>query len=160
MKQWALALLLWCAAAGGAQEGLTLFQPGSYQVILQQHPGRPFILVFWSLECSHCQGELRMLGELLAARPQLELVVVSTDAPSDETELRQVLASRGLDRADGWVFAEADSARLRYEIDRSWYGELPRSYLFDAQHNRRVHSGVLKRGDVERWLETIEKGEN
>lgn len=160
IKQGFFALLLLHSTMGSAlaQGALAMFQPGSYQAILQQQQGQPFVLVLWSLECSHCMGELQMLGELLAERPQLRLVVVSTDTPADSGELSQVLAQHGLGAASSWVFAADDAARLRFEIDRTWYGELPRSYLFNAQHQRAAHSGVLKRDELERWAETNNGG--
>lgn len=142
-----------------AGEGPAIFQPGSYQQILAARQGQPFIMVFWSLECSHCMGELKLLGELLDERPQLPLVLVSTDSPRETDELQRVAAHHDLGTVEQWVFAEADSPRLRFAVDRQWYGELPRSYLFDAGHQRRSHSGALKREALEAWITNNLKGD-
>ena len=93
-----------------------------------------------------------MLGRLVEKYPEFNLVLISTDSPGDRKELLSVINGKGAARADAWVFSQANSSRLRFEVDRVWYGELPRSYFFDDQHNRRAVSGVLDREEVERWL--------
>lgn len=147
-----LALALCLTTGSHAQGEMSLFKSGSYQDILQSYQGMPFILVFWSLDCSHCRGEFVMLGETLSRTPALRLVLVATDSPQQSGELMKVIQESGLTSAESWVFAQAESERLRYEVDRHWYGELPRTYLFDAQHSRRVVSGALKRPLLDEWL--------
>ena len=46
-------------------------------------------------------------------------------------------------------------AKLRYGIDPSWFGELPRSYFYDAAHNRLPHSGALNEDHIEAWLAAV-----
>lgn len=149
----AVSLVLCMVGSSFAQEEITVFQPGSYRAVLEANQGRAFILVFWSLDCTHCMEELTMLGEVMARDSGLRLVLVSTDSPRDRAELQQVIQQRGVRPDSSWVFAEANSQRLRYEVDRHWFGELPRSYLFDTQHARRAVSGSLKRELVEGWLD-------
>ena len=88
--------------------------------------------------------------------PEFNLVLVSTDSPGDRKELLSVIGGKGVASADVWVFSEANSSRLRYEVDRIWYGELPRSYFFDDQQNRRAVSGILDQDTVELWLRKIQ----
>jgi len=38
-------------------------------------------------------------------------------------------------------FAESDEERLRYSIDKNWYGELPRTYYYDTSHQVKTLSG-------------------
>ncbi len=131
---------------------MSIFQSGSYANILARHQGSPLLLVFWSLECTHCRDELRMLGELLVQQPDLSVVLIATDSPQQRDALASVISDNGLQAAELWVFSEADSPRLRYEVDSHWYGELPRSYLFDAEHRRQALSGALKRATLDEWL--------
>ena len=42
--------------------------------------------------------------------------------------------------------------KLRYVIDQDWYGELPRSYYYDADHQRSSHSGTLSQQQLSAWL--------
>lgn len=97
-----------------------------------------------------------MLGKLIESHPALKLVLVSTDSPDDRKELLSVINGKGVANAEAWVFSRASSSRLRYEVDRIWYGELPRSYFFDGQQNRQAVSGVLDQEAVELWLREIQ----
>jgi hypothetical protein len=38
-------------------------------------------------------------------------------------------------------------------IDPKWRGELPRTYLYDAQHRRVAISGVIDEEKLREWLE-------
>jgi len=44
--------------------------------------------------------------------------------------------------------------KLRFYIDPGWYGELPRSYFYDAAQQRSGHSGALTRAQLQDWLGT------
>ena len=50
------------------------------------------------------------------------------------------------------VFAEDVPERLRLEIDSRWYGEVPRTYLYDQKHQREVKSGLVNKKVFEDWL--------
>lgn len=152
MKRLLLALLLALGAAGAGAAELHPFTAESLPAIKARFAGRPFILTLWSLTCHHCAKELQLLGRLARADGGLPLVVVSTDTPADAPALRDALKRHGLDRVDTWVFADAVPERLRYVIDPAWHGELPRSYLFDAAHQREAHSGLLDEARLRAWL--------
>jgi len=109
------------------------------------------MLVLWSLDCPPCYKELAMLAEQTNKNPQLNLVLVSTDTTDDIKEIQQKLSQFGFSHANAWVFENDIAQQLRYEIDPNWYGELPRSYLFDAQHNRQAISGILKPAVLQHW---------
>lgn len=128
------------------------FVSGSYQALLDARRGSPFLLIFWSLDCPPCHHELAMLGELKREFPELPLVLVATDAPQMARQVTELLAQKGLAAVESWLYADEFGERLRFEVDRSWYGELPRSYLFDATHQRRAISGVLGEAEVRGWL--------
>lgn len=150
MKALVLALLL-AAMPASAQE-IQAFVRGSQQAIVTAHQGKPYILALWSLECTHCVDDMVMLGGLLKKHPKLGIVLVSTDAPEQKQVIARMLKRYRLERAESWVFADSYSERLRYEIDPQWYGELPRTYFFDAQGHADAVSGRLERVQVERWL--------
>ncbi len=152
MRRACLAVLLALAAATSSAGELRPFTTDSLAAIRQQFAGRPFILTLWSLTCHHCAKELQTLGKLASSERNLPLVIVSTDTSDDARELRAALKRHGLDRLDTWVFADAVPERLRYAIDPSWRGELPRSYLFDVAHRREAHSGLLNEAQLKGWL--------
>lgn len=147
-----LALWLVLGASAASAGELHSFTSDSLPAIRQQHAGRPFILTLWSLTCHHCVKELQTLGRLARSERNLPLVIVSTDTPAEAPEIRAALKRFGLERFDTWVFADAVPERLRYSIDPSWRGELPRSYLFDSAHRREAHSGMLSEAQLRNWL--------
>ena len=146
-----VAILLCSSFAVNAAQEVNVFKTGSYAQLLQQRQNHAFMLVFWSLDCPPCYKELAMLAEETKKQPQLDLVVVSTDNSDDVKEIQQKLTQFGLTHINAWVFKNGRAQQLRYEIDPNWYGELPRSYLFDAQHNRQAISGILRPVVLQRW---------
>jgi thiol-disulfide isomerase/thioredoxin len=146
----ALAVLLNIATAQA--EPLRPFVSGSAQEIRRAHAGERYILALWSLTCTHCAAELALLGKLRKKNPGLILVLVSTDTPEASEALQAVLRQHGLERTEAWVFADAFTERLRYELDPRWHGELPRNYLHGRDGSVRAVSGRLGAGELERWL--------
>lgn len=136
-----------------AAQELKPFERGSHRQIVSARAGKPFVVAFWSVNCTYCGAELAMFGKLLKKYPRLDLVLVSTDTPADDMEIAAVLERHALDRAEAWVFADSHVDRLRFEVDPEWYGELPRTYFHAAKEGVRAASGKIEQADVERWLE-------
>ena len=67
------------------------------------------------------------------------------------SEVQSVLTEYQLDQADVWIFANEPNAKIRNGIDPTWFGELPRSYFFDAQHQSQAHSGAITPAQLEKW---------
>lgn len=135
-----------------AQAELRSFVSGSLEQIQAERAGKPFILALWSASCTHCPAELKALGQLLKRTPGLDVVMVATDTPAEAAQLARLAAGYGLGRQAQWVFADEQPERLRFQIDRRWYGELPRTYLYDGQHRREAYSGLIPAAQLERWL--------
>lgn len=138
--------------AGVLHAEMVPFVGGSLQKIVRQHKGKPFILAFWSASCTHCPTELKALGELSRKYPKLEVVLVAADSPAETPELERLAQDYGVTRQARWVFADAQPERLRYEIDRRWYGELPRTYFYDSRGARQGRSGVQPAEQLEQWV--------
>jgi thiol-disulfide isomerase/thioredoxin len=128
------------------------FGPGSIEKIRQARAGKPFILSFWSVDCAHCPKELKALGELKRRHPRLDVVLVSTDSPAEIPALTATAERHGLGGVEQWVFADARPEKLRYEVDRRWWGELPRTYFSDGQGVEAV-SGVVPEERLARWAD-------
>lgn len=148
-----LAAGLLALATLTAQAEIRPFQASSLKQIESARPGKAFILSFWSATCTHCPAELRALGELSRRYPKLEVVLVAADTPAEIPELARLAADYGLARQPQWVFADEQPERLRHVIDRRWFGELPRTYFYDAGHRRQGHSGVIPAAELERWVD-------
>ncbi|MDE2583822.1 MAG: TlpA family protein disulfide reductase [Betaproteobacteria bacterium] len=147
-----LALLSGQVAAGGKAVEMRPFVAGSLQQIVAAHAGKPFLLGFWSLDCVHCGDELALLQRLHKDHPNLALVLVATDGEMDWSGLQAHLQAAGLGQTEQWVFADAMPERLRQEIDRHWYGELPRTYLYGRDGRATAVSGVLSAKHLGPWL--------
>lgn len=152
--KWLLTLLLCLSAVGAAaaQEETKPFVRGSYERIVASRTGKPFIVSFWSLSCTNCRDDLTMFGKLAKKYRNFDLVLVATDSPEQNREISQTLQRYRLERAESWVFADSYAERLRFEVDKEWYGELPRTYFFDVRGRAAATSGTLDHSRTERWI--------
>lgn len=165
MMKWLalLFLLLGFNSVLAAQETQPLLR-GSYQKIIAAHSGSPFIVAMWSLTCTHCAADLEIFKQLAQKYPGFDLVLISTDTPEQEADIahalnkyhlgRSVKNQKRLGKVESWVFADSYTERLRFEIDAQWYGELPRTYFYDAAGKARGVSGVLDEKEIEQWVNT------
>lgn len=128
------------------------FSATSKAAIERAHRGQPFVLVFWSLDCVYCLGELQQLRQWVAAHPAMKLVLVNTDAPElaadADVTLDQALGSVTAER---WAFAGEDAEHLYFAIDQQWRGELPRAYFYDAAGRVTLRAGRVEPTWLEDW---------
>lgn len=158
MKKWQIAASMALAFAGtsGAaigDAGIKAFTPATLQAIEQAHRGQPFVLVVWSLDCVYCKASLKYLAAE-SARRKFKVVTLATDAIEDAqtgAELRRRLDQAGM-RGQAWAFGDDAPEQLRYAIDPNWYGELPRSYWYDARGARHAYSGMIDAGVLAKYM--------
>lgn len=152
MRCLAFAFLLVCSVQSWAAEAVHPFVAGSMGQLLARYDGQPLIVSFWSITCTHCSVELKLLGEMKKRHPKLNLVLVATDTPDDSVEAAKLAESFGLGKVEQWVFADPMPERLRAEIDKRWYGELPRTYFYDREHKVEAVSGVVPKARLQQWV--------
>lgn len=126
-----------------AAHNVRTFTEGSYQQLLSKHTDKAYVLIIWSINCAPCIEELTTLREIHRERPDINLVLLAINTITQANAINKMLAKKGLGYVESWVFAETNTQRLRYEIDPTWYGEIPRIYFFDAQHRRLGFSGKM-----------------
>lgn len=131
------------------------FVPGSYRQLLDNHAGKPFMLVIWSITCSSCLKDMALLNTMRKAHPNVDIVMLSTDDSTATDDIQKILAKNELGGLENWFFADENPQKLRYEIDPKWYGELPRTYFVDKNHNREGVSGVLTQENYEQLFKKI-----
>lgn len=149
-----LALLLATPMTAQAQaDNFKPFTADTFAEIRQEHAGSEFLLGLWSVDCPPCLVELQMMGELLQTNPDLPFVLVSTDSIEDRDSAYEFLEDFGLQDFSSYMFADSFTERLRFTIDPAWFGELPRSYFFDSQHNMQSHSGIMTRDLLQDWFQ-------
>jgi len=138
-----------------AQAEPSAFSSGSYQQIVASHANQPFMLVIWSIDCTSCLKDMALLSSIHKSKPELNIVMLAADDASAIEQIQQILAKNQLSDSESWVYAEENTQKLQFEIDPTWYGELPRTYFFDKAHKRTGVSGVLSREAYEAMFATI-----
>lgn len=147
------ALLLVGFLAPAAAQDIRPFARGSYAQILAAHKGQPFILSLWSLDCVYCRDDFALFEKLARTQPALDVVLVATDTPAQDAAIASMLRHYRLQDREAWVFDDSFVERLRFEVDKHWYGELPRTYLFAGDGTRKAVSGRLDEASLLQWAQ-------
>ena len=147
----ALLLALLLALPARAAE-LAPFTRGSYAALKAEAAGAPLVVHFWALSCAPCLVELPGWARMARAHPGMRLVLVNTDPPEAEPQVKRMLERMGVGRLRNLAFADRFAARLRYEVDPQWQGELPRTDLVAPNGTTRGVLGMFHRPELEAWL--------
>lgn len=151
-KTLVLLSLLVMGAVNASDDNIRPFVKGSFEQIKQEHAGQAFIVTFWSETCVFCMKELAMFGSILTEYPHVAVVSITTDPFLDDQTVNQILASKQLQNAEKWVFADDYVERLYFSIDRQWRGELPLSYFFSKTNDTLKQLGAIKESEFVEWL--------
>jgi thiol-disulfide isomerase/thioredoxin len=158
MKRCLLAAILLVAslAAAPAAETSSELKPfvrGSWQEVLRSHVGRPTLVHFWGVTCGPCKVELPLLGKFMKDHSELAVVMISADlVPNLPGAARAMLEKAGLGSAENWIFDDGFVERLRFEIDPTWQGEIPRTLLIAKDGTVTTIEGTAEIPDLEKWL--------
>ncbi|MDP2098418.1 MAG: hypothetical protein Q8S52_03440 [Methylobacter sp.] len=150
-----LAVIFLILFAFPAQAELSAFISGSYQHIVAANAKQPFMLVVWSVNCPSCLKEMALLSDIHKSRPELKIIMLAADEPSETEQIKQILQKKQLLGLENWAYADENTQKLQFEIDPAWYGELPRTYFFNNTHQRTGVSGTLSAADYEEVLTKI-----
>jgi hypothetical protein len=101
------------------------------------------VVALWALDCAYCEENLSALARIKRAHPDVELVVVATDAITQSDAIRARLDAIGLDGIPARAYADATPDRLNFLIDPNWGGETPRTLVIRADGTRESYSGAL-----------------
>ena len=128
------------------------FDASSLAAIRSIHADKPFVLAFWSIHCEPCRDEMGHWNALRRKYPGTPIILVATDPPAERATMIRFLARFNPGTAEQWAFADEFVERVRYSVDPSWRGELPRAYFYDASHRAVARSGSLDMQWLERWF--------
>jgi len=129
------------------------FDKQAWQDIQKQNLHSNWIAVFWSLECPPCFKELKTISSMIKLDPDLKLVLINTDADIEmKSQMDEVIDQYQLNDLILMHFADGRASQNRYEIDPTWYGELPRSYFFNKAGESQGRSGLVEKKILEQWL--------
>lgn len=95
------------------------------------------------------------MSELRQRMPGVNLIMLATDDVSASEQVDSILNEHKLKQTDNWIFADANAQKLRHEIDPKWYGEVPRTYFIDKNHQRIGISGSIPDEKIEALIKTI-----
>ncbi len=145
-----------CARSATLVAGALLpFDANTLASLRKTHAGKPFVIAFWSLYCEPCRDEMPEWNAVKRKHPSLPILLVSTDTPADRALIDAFFVKYPPGAVQKWVFADAFSERVRYSVDKSWRGEMPKSYFFDAAHRVEVKSGRVDRAWIEAWATRV-----
>jgi thiol-disulfide isomerase/thioredoxin len=150
----AIALLLALSTPAPAQDSTTklkAFGRGSWHELMKAHAGRPTIVHFWGVTCGPCKIELPQLGAFMKEQPGIDMVTISADfVPNLPEATRAMLERSGLGPAENWIF-DGFADRLRFEIDPTWQGDIPRTLLITREGEMTTIEGSAEMADLEKW---------
>jgi hypothetical protein len=72
--------------------------------------------------------------------------------------VERFLQRQDLGKIEAWQFGDAAEERLRYTVDPTWHGELPRAVFFNPKHEPTAHSGVPDAAWTEAWFAAARPG--
>ena len=151
----ASAMLLASAFAADAPAELKPFGRGSWSSVLRAHAGRPTLIHFWGVTCGPCKEELPQLGAFMRDHPDIDMVMISADlVPDLPAATKAMLQKSGLSAAENWIFGEAFVERLRFEIDPTWQGDIPRTMLVARDGKITTIEGA-DIAEIENWQQAL-----
>ena len=128
------------------------FDMNTRKVIEKRYIDQPLIISFWSIDCPYCIDDLKKLGKALSKNTNVQLITVCVDGKESAKKAERILSQANLPKHEKYQYAEVDEDRLRYNIDPAWYGELPRTYFYDATHQVTPLSGKISNSFLDKWF--------
>ena len=128
------------------------FDMNTRTVIEKRYIDQPLIISFWSIDCPYCIDDLKKLGKALSKNTNVKLITVCVDGKESAKKAERILSQANLPKHEQYQYAEVDEDRLRYNIDPAWYGELPRTYFYDATHQVTPLSGKISNSFLDKWF--------
>ena len=151
MKLKTLLLLLVFSNFSFAYEFMP-FEINTRNVIEKKYLNQPLIISFWSIDCPYCIDDLKKLGKALSKNKNVKLITVCVDGKESAKKAERILNLAHLPEHERYQYAEVDEDKLRYSIDPTWYGELPRTYFYDKAHQVTPLSGKISNSFLDAWL--------
>jgi len=128
------------------------FEINTRNVIEKKYLNQPLIISFWSIDCPYCIDDLKKLGKALSKNKNVKLITVCVDGKESAKKAERILNLAHLPEHERYQYAEVDEDKLRYSIDPTWYGELPRTYFYDTAHQVTPLSGKIPNSFIDAWL--------
>ena len=128
------------------------FEINTRNAIEKKYLNQPLIISFWSIDCPYCIDDLKKLGKALRKNTNVKLITVCVDGKESLKKAKRILDQARLPEHEHYQYVEVDEDKLRYSFDPTWYGELPRTYFYDAVHQVTPLSGKISNTFLDAWL--------
>jgi hypothetical protein len=96
-------------------------------------------------------AELPLWPDLARRLPDVVVILVNTDPPEQAAAIARAAQRAGLEPLRQYAFADRFAARLRWEVDPDWQGELPRTDLLARDGTRRALLGSIDMPSLAEW---------
>ncbi len=153
-----LALTTTAASRADTPE-LRDFTTRSFAEIRAAHAHHAVVITFWSVNCEPCHREMALLARLHRRYPAVQLVLVAADAPELRPVVLRQLGRHELGDIEAWQFSAEPEERLRYSVDHTWRGELPRACFIDAGGQVVARTGIPNESWVTDWFVRASKAD-
>lgn len=147
-----LALLMTMFINKTLQAKETAFSAIEFEQLKQQHLGKKWLMLLWSVDCPPCFKELKLINKMNQQYDDLAIIIVNTDEQVDASERQKIIDEHQLQGFQHFYFEDGQTAHNRFVIDPSWYGELPRSYFVDVSGKFYGKSGLIAEELLSKWL--------
>ena len=144
--------VVWLAIPAAAGD-IDPYERGTFATIRAAHTQRPLVVHFWSLTCIPCLVEMPRLAAMTKSRGDFDLVLVATDPIAQAERIAVRLDKFGLADAPSYAYVDSFEERLRFEVDRTWRGELPFTALVKAGGEMKTVAGELEPATLGAWLD-------
>jgi thiol-disulfide isomerase/thioredoxin len=128
------------------------FSVKSFDEIRKANAGKAFVLAFWSIHCAPCIEDMSDWRALKQKYSSVPILLVTTDPPEQHAAAARMLEKYRPGPVETWGFADDFGERVRFAVDRTWRGELPRTYFFDAAHRAETVSGRVDVPRAQAWF--------
>ena len=105
------------------------FLVSSFADIKAQYALKSHMIVLWSLTCGPCLKEMDFIKAWEPLHKDVAVIFISTDGMSELANVEALIRGKDISHWQHWIFADEYEEKLRFHIDPSWRGELPRTYL-------------------------------
>lgn len=127
------------------------FNVGSMKKLKLEAKEQPILVAFWATDCAYCFEELDFLLQWKKQNPQVKIALVSTDPPANQALVIDMLKKHGYQPDTTYQFADSYIEKIRYDIDKRWMGELPRTYFMYGKQMKAT-SGAVTQKQLQEWL--------